>query len=62
MKQALLLFPDVRSMTEFILKNRLSNIECDSKECAVSGVFTDKQLTITEGLYGASVVYMRLIE
>ena len=62
MKQALLLFPDVGSMTEFILKNRLSNIQADSKQCSISGIFTDKQLTIAEGLYGARVMYLRTIE
>ena len=62
MKQALLLFPDPGSMAEFILKNRLSNIESNSKECTISGVFTDKQLTIAEGLYGARVMYMRMIK
>ena len=62
MKQALLLFPDVGSMAEFIVKNRLSNIESDSKQRSISGVFTDRQLTIAEGLYGARIMYLKTIE
>jgi len=43
-------------MAEFILKNRLSKIEIQSEKCTISGAFTDKQLTIAEGLYGARVM------
>ena len=62
MKQAILLFPDVGSMAEFVLKNRLSNIETDYTQCTIRGIFTDKELTIAEGLYGATMMYMRTIE
>ena len=62
MKQAVLLFPDVGSMAEFILKNRLSNIETDYTQCTIRGIFYDKQLTIAEGLYGAQVMHMKMIK
>ena len=57
MKQALLKFPDLGSMTEFILRNRLYAVESNSKELTVGGMFTDKHLTIAEGLFNARVVY-----
>jgi hypothetical protein len=44
-------------MTKFKLKNRLSQNDTDSVNYTISGVFTEKQLTIAEGLYGARIMY-----
>ena len=62
MRQVELLFPDVQSMAEFILSQRVSKIETDTANCYLRGLLTDDLIAIAETEYGASVLYMKLVE
>jgi hypothetical protein len=61
LKRALLLFPDVKTMTEFVFINHVEGIEMKTKDCSVNGLFTDELLTIAEKKYQAKLVFMRVI-
>lgn len=62
MRQVELVFPDVQSMAEFILSQRVSRVETDTENCYLKGLLTDDLISIAETEFGASVLYMRLIE
>jgi hypothetical protein len=62
LKQALLAFPDVGSMAEFVLINKLSHVIINSNECFISGLFTDDLIKLAETEYQAQVLYMRVIQ
>jgi hypothetical protein len=53
MIQALLEFPDVKSMAGFIVNNRKAKVEIDSFECKLKGFFSDRLITSAKARYGA---------
>jgi hypothetical protein len=62
MKQALLIFPDVKTMSEFILLHTVSNVEANTAHCSLSGLFTDEYIVIAETQYGASTILKPLVD
>jgi hypothetical protein len=62
MRQIELVFPDVESMAEFILSQRVSKIETDTTNCYIKGLLTDDLIRIAETEYGATILFMRLVE
>ena len=55
MKKVILIFPDVTSMTEFLLTNNVSKAITNTAEKKLQGIMTDKVLSIACKQYGAKV-------
>ena len=55
MRKVILIFPDVISMTEFLLMNKVSKAQTNSVEKELSGVMTDKVLNTACKQYGAKI-------
>jgi hypothetical protein len=53
MKEVVLIFPDVQSMADFIVAEKISKAEADSFEQTVIGVVSDDQIEIAKQVYGA---------
>jgi hypothetical protein len=53
MIQALLEFPDVKSMARFIVNNRETKVEIDSFECKLKGFFSNALIASAKAKYGA---------
>ena len=53
MKEVVLIFPDVQSMADFIIKEKISNAEADSFEQTVIGAVSEDQIDIAKEVYGA---------
>jgi len=55
MKQVVLLFPNTSAIADFVLKEKVSKAQINSKEKTVTSPLTDKQITIAETIYKAMV-------
>jgi len=53
MKEVVLIFPDVQSMADFIIGEKISRAEADSFEQTVVAAVTDEQIEIAKEAYGA---------
>jgi hypothetical protein len=62
LKQAVIAFPDVLHLVDFVLENELSKVETDSKERVVEGLFSDELIKKAEIEYQAQIVYMRSVD
>jgi hypothetical protein len=62
MKQVELVFPEVTTMAEFILEQKLSKVEFDTEHCNLKGLLTDDLIKIAETEYGATVLFIRLAQ
>ena len=56
MKEVLLAFNDVASMAEFILQQKLSNIETDSRLVTIKGVLSDREVMKACQSYDAAII------
>ncbi|RYZ25393.1 MAG: hypothetical protein EOO10_18370 [Chitinophagaceae bacterium] len=56
MRKALLLFPDVASLTAFIFEQRISGLEVNTRERRVSGMLTEQQIVMACTQYKAELV------
>ena len=56
MKKVTLIFPDVTTMAEFILIQRLSHIETDCKHYKLTGLLSSENITLAKKKYKAQVV------
>ncbi|OLY92482.1 hypothetical protein SAMN05444008_102400 [Cnuella takakiae] len=52
-----LVFPDLSSIIRFLLIERISGTEVLSRECTITGDFTDDQIFQACSKYGAQVVF-----
>jgi len=57
LKRALLTFPTVAAMAEFILANKVIKVDADTTDCSITGLFSDELLVIAETQYGATLLY-----
>ena len=57
LKRALLAFPTVAGMTEFILAHKVIKVNADTTDCSITGLFSDELLVIAETQYGATLLY-----
>lgn len=55
MRKVTLLFPDVTTMSEFLLANKVSRAITDTAEKELRGIVTDKVLDIACKQYGAKI-------
>ena len=55
MKKVILVFPDVTSMSEFLLLNKVSKAHTKTCDKELRGIVTDKVLTVASKEYGAKV-------
>lgn len=55
MRKVVLIFPDVISLTEFVLSHRISKVIIDSSEKKLQGTIHEKQQDIACKQYGARV-------
>jgi len=55
MRKVILVFPDVISLTEFVLANKVSKTIIDSSQKMLKGVVSDKVLTVAVKQYGAKI-------
>ena len=55
MRKVILVFPDVISLTEFLLANKVSKTIIDSSQKMLKGVVSDKVLTVAVKQYGAKI-------
>ena len=55
MKQLVLSFPNTFELTEYLMKNEITNIEVHHKNCILIGFFTNDQLDIAIKLHGAEI-------
>ena len=53
MKEVVLIFPDVQSMADFIVREQISNAEADSFEQTIIGAVSEDQIDIAKEVYGA---------
>ena len=53
MKEVKLIFPDTRSMADFITKQEIGNAEVNSREQTVIVALPDHQIALAETVYGA---------
>ena len=56
MKEVLLAFPDVAAMAEYIINNRLTAVETDSRLATVKGVLSDKEILKACQSYDAAII------
>ena len=55
MRKVILVFPDVTSLTEFVLTNKISKTIIDSSQKTLRGVMSDKVLSVAVKQYGAKI-------
>jgi hypothetical protein len=55
MRKVILVFPDVITLTEFLLSHSVSKTIIDSSQKKLKGIMSDKVLTIAVKQYGAKV-------
>jgi hypothetical protein len=55
MRKVILIFPDVTSLTEFILTQKVSKIIIDSSQKMLRGTITEANLNIACKQYGAKI-------
>jgi hypothetical protein len=60
LRQVELVFPDTTAIADFIIKQKLSNVQVNSIEQTVISALTDKQIAIAETIYNAMVKKMVL--
>jgi hypothetical protein len=60
LRQVELVFPDTTAIADFIIKQKLSNVQVNSIEQTVISALTDKQIAIVETIYNAMVKKMVL--
>jgi len=53
MKEVVLIFPDVQSMADFIIAEKISKAEADSFEQTVIGAVSEDQIEVAKQVYGA---------
>jgi hypothetical protein len=53
MKEVKLIFPDTRSMADFITKQDIGNAEVNSREQTVIAALPDNKIALAETMYGA---------
>jgi hypothetical protein len=55
MKKVLLIFPDTTSMADFIIRYRIGNAECNSIECSLLTMLTEREIMIATQNFQAYV-------
>jgi hypothetical protein len=55
MRKVILVFPDVTSMTEFLLTNKVSKTIIESSQKTLKGVMSDKVLDVALKQYSAKI-------
>jgi len=55
MKKAVLIFPEVTSMAEFILSQRISRAQSNSNDLTLTGVMTEQQIATARKQFKAKV-------
>ena len=53
MKEVKLIFPDNKSMADFLVREKVNNAEVDSNEQMLTAVMPDNKIVAAETLYGA---------
>ena len=53
MKQVTIIFPHTISMFDFLLEQKISNVETNSNELSIRGCFTEEQVELASLRYGA---------
>lgn len=55
MRKVILVFPDINSIAEFLLTNKVSKTIVDSSQKTLKGVISDKALDTAVKQYGAKI-------
>jgi len=55
MRKVILIFPDVISLTEFVLSHKVSKTIIDSSQKTLKGIMSDKVLSVAVKEYGAKI-------
>lgn len=58
LKQVILSFPDVSVMADYILKQKVSQIQTDSKTVTLSGILSDEDIAKACTTYGGDIIKM----
>jgi hypothetical protein len=58
MKSVVLVFPDVTTMAEYILKQRVSQVQTDSTAITITGVLPDEKIAKACTDYGGEIINM----
>ena len=58
MKQVVLLFPNTSAISDFLINEKVTKVQVNSKDKTVTSKLTDKQITLAETLYKAMVKKM----
>jgi hypothetical protein len=58
MKSVVLAFPDVTTMVEYILKQRVSHVQTDSSAITVTGELSDEKIAKACTDYGGEIIEM----
>lgn len=57
MNPVVLIFPDLETLSNFLLENKPSNVEVNSKEQSITSVLSDEDIIIAETEYNALQIY-----
>lgn len=55
MKKVVLLFPDISSMADFIMNEKVGNAEANTFEQTLIAIVTDKEIVTAQRIYGAII-------
>jgi hypothetical protein len=55
MRKVILIFPDVTSLSEFLLTNKVSKTIIESSKKTLKGIMSDKVLDVAVKQYGAKI-------
>lgn len=55
MRKVILVFPDITSIAEFLLTNKVSKTIIDSSQKTLKGIMSDKVLNVAVKQYGARI-------
>lgn len=58
MKSVVVSFPDITIMAEFILRQKLSHVQTDSKAITITGILSDDQIAKAYTVYGGDILKM----
>jgi hypothetical protein len=56
MKKVVLIFPDVRTMTEFVLRNKIAHAEVNTREVSLTSFLSENEIATACNWYNASLL------
>ena len=56
MKKVVLIFPDIQTMTEFVLRNKIAHAEVNTREVSLTSFLSDNEIATACSWYNASLL------